>query len=287
MNDPHAPHAVSSDTASGAFPRQNAPAAPDRVPDVDDGFVTAPTGALDILTSRPPQPRWLALFEALLVCGVPTQALVATTLLVVLKMSPGDGDRLSLPFFATLSLIDTLLVLTLIRFFLRSSGERIRDVFLGPRPPRREAWLGLAFVPVILIGAGTIVLALRALFPWMQNVPSNPFLHFMNTPLEAAVFVVVVVLAGGVREELQRAFILHRFEQRLGGVRVGLVLFTLTFAALHVDQGLDVAAAVGTLGFIWGVIYIRRRSVVFPIVNHAGFNALQVIQGALARAVGA
>jgi membrane protease YdiL (CAAX protease family) len=234
---------------------------------------------------RPPQSRWLALFEAVLVCGIPTQAFVGVTLLVA-GLSPSDGDGLSLRFFATLSLVDTVLVIVLIRFFLRSTGEQPRDVFIGRRPVWREATLGLALVPIVLITVAAVVLGLRTLFPWMQTVPTNPFMPFMDTPLEAAVFVVVVVLAGGVREELQRAFILHRFEQRLGGIRLGLVLFTVAFGALHLEQGLDVSVAVGLLGLIWGIIYIKRRSAMLPIFNHAGFNALQVFQGLVVRSLG-
>jgi membrane protease YdiL (CAAX protease family) len=234
---------------------------------------------------RPPQSRWLALFEAVLVCGIPTQAFVGVALLAA-GLSPRDGDGLSLPFFATLSLVDTVLVIVLIRFFLRSTGEQPRDVFIGRRPVWREAAIGLALVPIVLITVAAVVLGLRSLFPWMQTVPTNPFMAFMDTPFEAAVFVVVVVLAGGVREELQRAFILHRFEQRLGGIRLGLVLFTVAFGALHLEQGLDVSVAVGLLGLIWGIIYIRRRSAMLPIFNHAGFNALQVFQGVVVRSIG-
>ena len=96
----------------------------------------------------------------------------------------------------------------------------------------------------------------------------------------------VAILAGGVREELQRAFILRRFEQRLGGIRVGLALFSVTFGVLHWEQGVDVAVAIGLLGLFWGVLYVKRRSVVLPMVNHASFNALQVLQGAIVRAFG-
>lgn len=261
---------------------------PDTVPGVDDRLITLPVPALPAgaETTRSPQPRWLALFETLLVCGVPTQAFVGVCLLVFAGMSPRHGDALSLPFFTTLSLVDTMLVVALIRFFLRSGGERPRDVFLGRQRPLREAVVGLALVPVVLVVVASVVLTLRTIYPWMQTVPANPFLAFMDTPLDAAVFVVVVVLAGGVREELQRAFILHRFEQRLGGIRLGLALFTIAFGALHLDQGIDVSIAVGLLGLIWGVIYIQRRSVILPIANHAGFNALQVFQGVVVRAFG-
>jgi len=98
---------------------------------------------------------------------------------------------------------------------------------------------------------------------------------------------VVVILAGGVREELQRGFILHRFEQRLGGIRLGLGLYTIVFGLLHFDQGIDVAVAVCLLGLFWGVLYIRRRSVVWAMTNHATFDAAQVIQAAIARSIGA
>ncbi len=84
----------------------------------------------------------------------------------------------------------------------------------------------------------------------------------MRSPLESTIFIVVVVLAGGIREEVQRAFILHRFEQRLGGIYVGLVLFSLAFGAFHINEGLDASIAVGLLGLLWGLIYIKRRSAV-------------------------
>ena len=108
----------------------------------------------------------------------------------------------------------------------------------------------------------------------------------MRTPLDTAIFGVVAILAGGVREELQRAFILHRFDQRLGGAWVGLFFFSVLFGALHFNQGFDVAIAVGTLGVFWGVLYIKRRSAILPMVNHAGFNAAQILQLVIARGFG-
>ena len=70
------------------------------------------------------------------------------------------------------------------------------------------------------------------------------------------------------------------------GVRQGLVLFSLTFGLLHLDQGLDVAAALALLGFFWGLLYLRRRSVIMSMTNHACFNAVQVAQVIIARSFG-
>jgi uncharacterized protein len=239
------------------------------------------------LVAPNPLPRWLAALQVALVCGVPTQVLAAAVLVLVAHMPLMGADGISFEFVATVSLIDTALVAVLIRIFLSLSGESSSDVFLGVRPVGREIARGLLLLPVVFATVVAIILGLRAIAPWLHNVEKSPFENFLNTPLETGIFLVVVVLAGGVREELQRAFILHRFEQRLGGVRLGLVLFTLAFGLLHLDQGFDVAIAVGALGLFWGLIYVQRRSVVAPMVNHAGFNAAQVAQIVLAKSLGA
>ena len=88
----------------------------------------------------------------------------------------------------------------------------------------------------------------------------------------------MVVVAGGVREEIQRAFLLHRFDVWLGGSPVGLVVTSVAFGAGHFElQGVDAGIATGLLGAFWGLVYLRRRSSVAPIVSHAGFDLLQIV----------
>jgi membrane protease YdiL (CAAX protease family) len=226
------------------------------------------------------------MIQAFVVCGIPTQLVVAAGLMLGVGLEPFEGSQVSLLFFATLSLVDTALVALLILLFLSLSGETSREVFIGRRSVVREIVRGLLLVPVVAIAVTLLVLAIRMAAPWMHNVQQNPLEAFMRSPIEAAIFTVVVVLAGGVREELQRAFILRRFEQALGGFAVGLGLFSITFGLLHLDQGYDVALAVGLLGLFWGILYVRRRSAVMGITNHAGFNVAQVLQQLVARAIG-
>jgi membrane protease YdiL (CAAX protease family) len=87
------------------------------------------------------------------------------------------------------------------------------------------------------------------------------------------------VIAGGVREELQRAFLLHRFEQRLGGGGIGLVVTSLAFGLGHTLQGWDAAVTTAVLGACWGALYLARRSVVATVTSHALFNLAQVSVG--------
>ena len=69
-----------------------------------------------------------------------------------------------------------------------------------------------------------------------------------------------------------------RFGQWLGGGGVGVLITSAAFGGGHLLQGKDAAIATGLLGAFWGVVYLRRRSAVAPMVSHAGFNLLQVGQ---------
>jgi membrane protease YdiL (CAAX protease family) len=224
-----------------------------------------------------------ALFQVVLVCGIPTQLAIFVPIALFTGVPILEGRQVSMELFALTSLLDTAFIAILIRVFLGISGENSRDVFLGRRPPLREAALGLAVLPGVFIVVAGIALGVRTLAPWLHTVSENPLEAYMRTPLDAAIFGVVVILAGGVREELQRAFILHRFEQRLGGAGVGLAVFSAFFGALHVTEGADAAIAIGVLGLFWGVVYLKRRSAILPLVNHAGFDVLQVLQAVLVR----
>jgi len=95
----------------------------------------------------------------------------------------------------------------------------------------------------------------------------------------------VVLVAGGVREEIQRAFLLHRFEVSLGGPVVGVLVTSIGFGAGHLVQGLDAAITTGLLGAFWAVIYLRRRSAAAPIVSHAGFDLVQIVPYLLGRGI--
>ena len=107
---------------------------------------------------------------------------------------------------------------------------------------------------------------------------TNPFEALARSPLNAALLMALVVVSGGVKEEVQRAFVLHRFEQSLGGARAGLALYSVVFGAGHVIQGYDVGIATMLMGVAWGLVFLWRRSIVAPAVCHAGFNAAQIVQ---------
>ena len=138
--------------------------------------------------------------------------------------------------------------------------------------------IGFLLIPASIVLAAAVLLTVRRFAPALHDVEHNPLQDMLTSPRDAWWFALVVVVAGGVREEIQRAFLLHRFEVWLGGGTTGLIVTSLAFGAAHYGvQGIDAGIATGLLGAFWGLIYLWRRSSVAPIVSHAGFDLLQVV----------
>jgi membrane protease YdiL (CAAX protease family) len=219
-----------------------------------------------------------ALTEVLVCSGFPTQSFVFGILTALGVSSRGADGVWSPHFVVTLSLIDMVVVLGLVWFFLWTHGETVRGFVVGPRRPAREAVLGLLLVPAAFILVVIVLAVTISLQPALHNVPVNPFGRMMTTPRDTAIFAFVVMFAGGVREEVQRAFILRRFDQYLGGAAIGILVFSVVFGLGHLDQGYAAAIATGVLGAAWGIVYWLRRSIIAPIVCHAGFNLTQLLK---------
>jgi membrane protease YdiL (CAAX protease family) len=192
-----------------------------------------------------------------------------------MKVRLANGS-LSPPFVFALTLLDTVLMIGLILFFMHAHHESFSEQLLGTRPRGREVVFGLALIPASFFVVVGVLLLVQMVVPSLRNVPHNPLQDLVRNRMDAVIFAFVVMIAGGVREEIQRGFVLRRFEQYLGGGAAGLVVFSALFGLGHLEQGRDVALATAILGAFWGAIFLRRRSIVGPMVGHAGFNLAQV-----------
>lgn len=250
-------------------------------------LVDTPDVDISVAPAPPATPgRFASAIQVLVCCGqLPTQTPIFG-LLMLLGMKAPVGDVIPLPFFAAMTLLDTVVVGFMIVVFLRSSGESVRQVLFGVGILKKELGVGLMLVPVVLIGTGMLMGIVRVAFPGLHNVKVSPFDSFFDTNAHAALFVFVVIVAGGIREELARGFLLHRFDQNLGGIWVGQAIYTVVFGAAHYTQGWDAVVTVGALGFFWGWLYIKRRNVAAAMVSHASFDALQVLGQLLVKTLG-
>lgn len=222
--------------------------------------------------------RARALLEVFLCSGVPTQLLIGQLLLRAGVRPFAPGGHLDPIFVFVVTLADTILLVLLALLLLRAAGESPRAVFLGSRSVVPEVSLGLMLVVPLLIGVALVLVSAQRFWPALHNVHDNPLAGMMKAPRDAVLFAVVGLVGGGVREEVQRAFLLTRFERHLGGPVVGLIVTSVAFGAGHWLQGWDAAVATGLLGLFWGVVYLKRRSAVAPMVSHAGFNSLEILR---------
>jgi len=230
-------------------------------------------------TRKPPViGRIVALFEVLLCSDFPTQFAIGATFTAFGYTPFAAPGQLRLGYVVWLSLADSAALIALVLLFLSAHGERPRDILLGRRPVAQEFSLGVPLILVALAIVGGVLLATRQFAPWLRTVERNPLQELLRTPREAWLFAFVVFVAGGLREEIQRAFLLHRFEVWLGGGTAGVLVTSFAFGAGHLLQGADAAIATGLLGAFWGVLYLRRRSCVAPLVSHAGFDLMQIVQ---------
>jgi len=243
-------------------------------------MIPDPSPALDERSPQPPVPiivRIIALLEVVICSDFLTQIALGGTL-SVFGFQPYIQGRLSVRYVVGLSLADAMLLIGLVLILLYAHGERPRDVLIGTRPLVGEVAAGLPMILLALGIAVAVLLGVRQFAPSLHTVEHNPLQELLRSPRDASLFALVVLVAGGIREEIQRAFLLHRFEQWLGGAGTGVIVTSVAFGAGHLLQGVDAALATGLLGAFWGVTYLWRRSCVAPMVSHAGFDLIQILQ---------
>ena len=247
-----------------------------------------------LITPRDPEvidvrDRVTAVLEILLCSSIPTQLAIGALLRAVGVRASDAAGHLSLTFVLALSLTDTALLIVMMILLMHAHGESARGTWLGPpsrfalqRPGSRyllrETVVGLVTVPLVFVGVGLLLNTIRLVVPSLHNVETNPLEQLASTPGQAALFSLVAIVAGGVREELQRAFMLRRFEQYLGGAMLGVWVLSAAFGLGHIMQGWDAVITTATLGAFWAWMYLQRRSSIGPIVSHAGFNSLEILR---------
>lgn len=225
----------------------------------------------------PTRPTWPTWVEILLCSGYPTQLIISYGLIAAgLPPATPDG-KLSGTFVFALSLLDTAALLGLIVLFIRRRHQRAREVFFGPTHPLREAITGVLSLPTVIVIVVGLTVIVRQFAPSLHNVPDNP-LEGLAAGHNIWLFLVVVIVAGGVREELQRAFLLQRFRDDLGQPWLGLFITSLAFGMGHTLQGLDAALITGTLGALWGFMYLTRKGALASMVSHSLFNSAELLR---------
>lgn len=225
----------------------------------------APPPPSDATGPRPIFERFASVFEIILVALL--GSVVAQILLGAAGLSPMASAR-QLAAFMWSEAVLTLLILTVL---LRVRGQTWKHLGWTSEALHLDSRIGLLVLPGLF--AVTFLVGLLFHRFWPQFVSEkNDLLEMIKTRQDLALFLISSVFVGGFKEEIQRAFILKRFERDLGGIWVGLLVWTPVFGALHYVQGLDKAFGAGVLGLVFGLLYMWRRRLTSPIVAHALYD---------------
>ena len=228
------------------------------------------------MSFRPARLRLQSLGEILVTLGFLTDATSAALLSPFTAFSNPLGSVRAL---AAFTLLSSLLMLLLIALLSRLRGESLRGLCLGKGvSPRREIFLGLGLVPLVFLVSFLIKSFTRHALPGLYSGEQNVLEELMKSPLDLGLFLVVALVAGGFREELQRAFIIRRFEAGWGPAWLGATLFAICFGYGHLLQGKDEAIIAGVFGLLWGGIYIARRNIVATSLSHGLYDALELVR---------
>ena len=173
-------------------------------------------------------------------------------------------------------MLETSLTLGIILILLWTGDRRLRDLGWVKRGWRKESWAGVSVVP-LLFGATFLVGFLFRIFLPQYVSESNPLLEMIQDGTDLGLLLISSVVVGGIKEEVQRAFILVHFRNHLGGAVPGLILWSAFFGAGHSFQGVDFAVAAGVLGLLFGLLYLWRGHLAAPIVAHALYDVVTLL----------
>jgi membrane protease YdiL (CAAX protease family) len=219
--------------------------------------------------------RLLALFEVLLLSGL------VSIFLTALIFSAFHGEETELldlktETFCFLTLLEAGITLLLLAIILRARRETLGSLGLPWDKWKLHTLLGLGLVPFLFLINTAVSLAFKGFFP-EYYIEKNPLTEIIQTPQQLGLFIISALIAGGLKEELQRAFILNRFRRYLGGAAAGLIIWSIAFGAGHYVQGEQGVATAAIYGLVLGILYLLSRSIIAPVVAHAAYNTLALL----------
>lgn len=158
---------------------------------------------------------------------------------------------------------------------LRGSGERFADLGLSYATLRDALRTRQVYLAAVLLLVLQPFVSLA--FWWLSGTAPhpNPLADTMTTE-NLPSWVLLSVFGGGVREELERAFCITRFERAFGAV--GLVAAILVDAVLfgrgHWNQGTAGMITTGVMGLAFSLVFLWRRRAADAMVAHAALDLI-------------
>jgi membrane protease YdiL (CAAX protease family) len=155
----------------------------------------------------------------------------------------------------------------LILFFVWRNSEPVASIGWTSRDWPRQIARGILLFPLMFLGAaftGWLFLKLGFSFPH-SGLRSVLAVHRWNQAPLGCLLVAVVAIC---EETIFRGYLLLRFAAVSHSMPFAVCLSTLIFTMGHRYEGGAGLAAVGVLGLVFALVYLRTQSLVAPVVLH-------------------
>ena len=179
------------------------------------------------------------------------------------------------------SLIMGLFTVVVVTVLLLLSGERYKGLGFGKQHIGKQFGFGILF-GVMIFAFDTFICSpiIERLLPKTSAQGIDMGRLFTDVSL-LPLWILVVFFKGAFSEELWRIFALTRFEKWWGksGLVLALMLSSVVFGFGHAYQGLSGLISIAIIGFLYALVYLRRRRALEAVFAHATFNLIGIVLG--------
>ena len=163
----------------------------------------------------------------------------------------------------------------LVLFFVWSSGQPLSSMGWTTRKMGKEIAVGAILYPAMLVVLALLSLLLSAL--GLTTNASRPGFLDPRTPAQISLGVVLVAVVAIAEETIFRGYLLLRLRELAHGIVPAIAISSLVFAFGHMYEGISGVIVVGTMGLVFALVYVWRKSLVAPIVMHALQDLLGIV----------
>lgn len=216
---------------------------------------------LSQISLEPETSRKEQLLETLVFCF-----LIVPGMILSFIVNP-DQEQINFSVTALALIFNDLALVALVGFLLWRNSESMRRIGWKTKSLFREAMLGFALFFPMTYGAAVLEQIFESAGLTVPKTHLPSFLSPKTTEQYIlAVFLVVVVAIA--EETIFRGYLILRFGALLRNKVWAVLLATVVFAIGHGYEGTAGVATVYTMGLVFSVVYLWRKSLVAPMVMH-------------------
>ena len=210
-------------------------------------------------------------------------AVIATYWLYELSQRPNPALPATFPELVLAVVRNKLVVLIAIVLLLHWQKERFEAIGFSIRNWRTHLGVGLAIGVVMFVGLNVVLTSVMNSLITHPASNASSVMSFFKESRNLLVWLPIGIFGGGLVEEMERIFVITRFEKWLGrpGLVLGIVLSSAMFGFGHLYQGRAAALSTACSGLVFALVFLRRRSAIEPVVAHAFSDVLAMIAATL------